>query len=170
MRKFLWKCADDREGSHLVPWDLITKPKDVGDLGLDKIKVANDALIGKWIWRYYKEPNQLWRLLIDSKYSTLFPGSTPSKCKYINAKSPGFNIVKLENNIGSHILWKVRNGVGTLFWFHKWTSEILLYLQLPRLFNLAVDPHITGRDAWNTAYNSWNPNFRHPLLDRELQS
>lgn len=115
MRKFLWEDTNDRGGSHLVRWDLITRPKEVGGLGIDKVNIANDALIGKWNWRYHKEPNHLWRRLIDSKYSAHLPGSTPSKCKYINSKSPWFNIVKLESNVARYIQWKVRNGAKTFF-------------------------------------------------------
>lgn len=47
MRNFLWEGTDAARGSHLIKWDLITHPKDTGGLGINRIRVANDALLGK---------------------------------------------------------------------------------------------------------------------------
>lgn len=170
MRNFLWVGSDDREGSHLVRWDFITRPKEAGGLGIDSVKFSNETLISKWIWRQHKEPNQLWRRPIDSKYVVISPGAIPSKCKHINSKSPWFNIVKMETNIGNHIQRKVRNGANTLFWFHQWTNETPLYQKLSRFFHLAINPLITVRDAWNTTNSTWDPHFRRSLLPRESQN
>lgn len=170
MRNFLWEGAKDKGKSHLVRWDLIIKPKDAGGLGIDKVNMVNDALIGKWIWRYHKEPHHLWRRLIDSKYTAHLPGSTPFIYKYISSKSHWFNIVKLENTVGRHMERRVRNGADTYFWYHNWTNGNPLYLQYPRFFQLAADPLISVRDAWNPACSSWNPFFKCPLFSREVHS
>lgn len=103
MRNFLWIGYDDRGGSHLVRQDYITRSKEVDGLGIDRVKLSNEALISKWIWRYHKELNQLWRSLINIKYMVISPGAIPSKCKHISSKSPWFNIVKMEISIGNCI-------------------------------------------------------------------
>ena len=37
---------------HLVGWDLMCRLKEFGGLGLGKIALRNQALLGKWLWRY----------------------------------------------------------------------------------------------------------------------
>lgn len=75
MRNFLWKDSGNKNGSHLVRWDIVTCPKEKGELGIDKIKTTNEALLGKWIWGYLSEPKQFWSSLIDAKYSICSLGS-----------------------------------------------------------------------------------------------
>lgn len=58
-RNFIWEGTDDKGRSHLVRWDIITSPKNKGGLSIDRVKLTNDALISKWIWRYFTEPNHL---------------------------------------------------------------------------------------------------------------
>lgn len=47
-------------------------PKDKEGLRID-LKVTNDALLCKWIWRYLTELDGLWKLLINSKYNVGSP-------------------------------------------------------------------------------------------------
>ncbi|RVW80574.1 hypothetical protein CK203_051264 [Vitis vinifera] len=55
---------------HLVSWDIVYKPKEFGGLGFGKISPRNQALLGKWLWRYLKEGSALWHHVILSIYGT----------------------------------------------------------------------------------------------------
>lgn len=96
-RNFLWEGTDDKGGSHLVRWDIITCLKNKGGLGIDRVLSTNDALISKWIWRYFTEPNHLWRLLIENKYSSTLPSSIPTKCNFSSVELSSFNIYANRN-------------------------------------------------------------------------
>lgn len=97
MRNFLWKDFGNQNGSHLVRWDFVTRPKDKGGIGIDKVRITNEALLGKWIWRYVPEPDQLWRSLIDGIYATCTPGSIPSLNNFGSARAPWYQIRKMED-------------------------------------------------------------------------
>lgn len=97
MRNFLWKDSGNKNGSHLVRWDIVTCSKEKGELGIDKIKTTNEALLGKWIWRYLLEPKQLWSSLIDAKYSICSLGSAPSKTNFGSDKVLWFQISKMHS-------------------------------------------------------------------------
>lgn len=71
-RRFLWKGVDDSKGSHLVSWEQVTTPRDLGGLGIDNIRPKNLALLMKWLWRFEKEPEALWRQVIKSKFGEDF--------------------------------------------------------------------------------------------------
>lgn len=79
MRNFFWKGSSIEKRAHLVRWDLITKPKENGGLGIDKIKITNEALLAKWIWRFFEEPDSLWRNVIKAKYHKLSLTDPPTE-------------------------------------------------------------------------------------------
>ena len=54
-RDFLWLSSREGKKDHLVRWDLVCRPKEFGGLGFGKISLRNQALLGKWLWRYPKE-------------------------------------------------------------------------------------------------------------------
>ena len=41
---------------------------EVGGLGIRKIGLFNQALLGKWLWRFGNEVTRLWKQVIASKY------------------------------------------------------------------------------------------------------
>ncbi|RVX22980.1 putative ribonuclease H protein [Vitis vinifera] len=55
---------------HLVRWDVVCKPKEIGGLGFGNISLRNLALLGKWLWRYPREGSALWHQVILSIYGS----------------------------------------------------------------------------------------------------
>jgi hypothetical protein len=51
-RDFLWGGMGDDQKLHLVSWNQICRPLRAGDLGIRNVHKFNQALIGKWLWRY----------------------------------------------------------------------------------------------------------------------
>ncbi|KAA0034017.1 LINE-1 retrotransposable element ORF2 protein [Cucumis melo var. makuwa] len=58
-RNFLWKGSCGSKGSHVINWSIVTKPKEEDGLGISRLQITNQALLSKWLWRYYSEPNSL---------------------------------------------------------------------------------------------------------------
>ena len=53
---------------HLVKWDVVCTKKNKGGLGLRKLALLNKVLLGKWIWRYACNKDNLWKQVISRKY------------------------------------------------------------------------------------------------------
>ena len=68
MRNFFWEGYGERACDHLVRWELVSRSKDKGGLGIGNIAKKNEALLGKWLWRFPLEQNSLWCSIIKSKY------------------------------------------------------------------------------------------------------
>lgn len=83
----------------MINWDICTLSKDKGGLGLTKVKDTNFALLTKWLWRYYQEPNSLWRKVIDAKYRKDFIGSIPTTGKYCSSNAPWVAIHKAKTGL-----------------------------------------------------------------------
>ncbi|KAA0035248.1 LINE-1 retrotransposable element ORF2 protein [Cucumis melo var. makuwa] len=76
-RDFLWGGSEDKQNAHLVNWRICTSPKELGGLGISKLKDTNQALLCKWLWRYHNESNSLWKKCIDAKYTKNHQGDIP---------------------------------------------------------------------------------------------
>ena len=73
-----------------------------GGLGIKKMMIFNQALLGKWLWCYAIENKSLWRRVIESKYG-------------VNGWYRCTGEVWGPNGVG---LWKhIRRGWDNLMWF-----------------------------------------------------
>lgn len=121
MRTFFWDNQEDGEVKSLVAWDIVTRSKQKGGLGIGNLKLKNVALLVKWLWRFPLEQDALWARVIRSKYglqpngwdsNLLTRGSFRNPWKFI---SPGLNYflqnVKLQVGNGTKIFFWKDNGV-----------------------------------------------------------
>ncbi|RVW66409.1 hypothetical protein CK203_066328 [Vitis vinifera] len=60
-------CRWERK-AHLIKWEAICEDKSKGGLGLRKLVFLNKALLGKWIWRFAYDKDDLWKQVITAKY------------------------------------------------------------------------------------------------------
>ena len=73
-RDFLWKGLGEEFKFYLVKWDTICSLISNGGLAVCNLKLFNEALLGKWLWRYGLDREALWRRVVDGKYSSLESG------------------------------------------------------------------------------------------------
>lgn len=65
---FLWQGTEDKFRYHMAKWEMVTRPRDLGGLGVINTRLMNDCLLVKWIWKIYQEPDSLWFKLLKAKY------------------------------------------------------------------------------------------------------
>jgi hypothetical protein len=58
----------------LVKWSQICSPLQFGGLGIRNLCKFNQALLGKWLWRFATEKEAFWRLVVEAKYGCLNGG------------------------------------------------------------------------------------------------
>jgi len=52
----------------LAKWEMVSRPKDQGGLGIINTKVMNESLLVKWIWKIHQQPDELWYRILQAKY------------------------------------------------------------------------------------------------------
>lgn len=97
-RNFLWGWSNEERKCHLIKWDTVTKPKQVGGLGIKKLHSMNFTLMAKLGWRLRKEKNSLWVQVPQDKCNR--------------------NSMELKPKKGSSIVWRESN--------LQWQDHILL--------------------------------------------
>ena len=70
-RDFSWGGGNLDQKPHLVKWVIVCTNKKVGGLGVRGLFKLNQALFGKWNWRFAKERNSLWRKAISRKFGKM---------------------------------------------------------------------------------------------------
>lgn len=67
-RKFVWGSTEDQNKVHLVSWDQVCQPKEIGGLGLKGLRLMNEAFMLKICWGPLTQHNALWTRVICAKY------------------------------------------------------------------------------------------------------
>lgn len=128
----------------LASWKLIQLPTKLGGFSVENLLHRNLALLLKWVWRYFREPNALWQQVIMNKYS-YSPSFTIHDLEFISQGGPWNkicnSIIKHHEEISmllSKIRKRVRNGVQTSFSHKLWLGIRPLKMDFPCLFKLAT--------------------------------
>ncbi|KAK2639685.1 hypothetical protein Ddye_027480 [Dipteronia dyeriana] len=67
-RSFFWDDGVEKRKLHAVDWVTICNSKKKGGLGVGRIVDFNRSLLAKWVWRFGRERNQLWKRILCAKY------------------------------------------------------------------------------------------------------
>ncbi|KAJ4811538.1 RNA-directed DNA polymerase (reverse transcriptase)-related family protein [Rhynchospora pubera] len=124
-RNFIWGSSHQRgRATHLLSWDRVCLPKTFGGFGLLDLRTQNVALLLRWLWRLYNNPNSLWSLF--------------ARCFY---DKRDHNVPPLAWNSSGSFFWRdlfsfrfffqlctrsvIGSGLNTLFWYNDWGASCL---------------------------------------------
>ena len=133
----MWGGLSNEHRYHLVNWQQICTPIQVGGLGIRNVAVFNKALLGKWLWRYATEPIALWRWVVDSKYGSQWRGWCSNHSREPYGVSLWNHIRRGWTWFSQYIGFKVGDGSRIKFWSGSWSRDQLLWDRFSTLFRLA---------------------------------
>ena len=147
----------------------------MGGLGIKDIKVLNKALLFKWKWMLFHQPDHLWNRILVSKYKGWRGlGQGPQK-QYFSTWWADLRIIiqhQSMNAASNQICWKKGRGHQFLFWEDPWVDEgIPLKDQFPELFKISSqrDLRVADVGSWSDNGWIWNMSSRRYLFDNSLE-
>ncbi|CAN1142459.1 Putative ribonuclease H protein At1g65750 [Linum perenne] len=125
IRSFVWGSEQGQRKLHLVNWENLCKPKELGGLGLRSARELNQAYLLKLAWGILKQPSELWVDVMLTKYFTRTQhGLIPRATKRFSSLWRGIKEVWPYLNLG--LQWSIRSGKETKFWSERWLDSGLI--------------------------------------------
>jgi hypothetical protein len=143
---------------HLVEWDKMCSPTDEGGLGIRNMRRFNQALLGKWLWRFAHEEKVWWRSVLMAKYGLVWEGWRSGDI----SGSHGVGLWKFICLGWQNFRRHVKFDPGEGFWDGVWCGDSALKEAFPGLFIIArikeafiVDnvDHSNGSIQWNIQFS-----------------
>ena len=142
---FLWGDGVIKRKLHAVSWGEVCKRKSKGGLGIGRILDKNKAMMVKWIWRFSKEDQSLWRRGICSKYKI---DESLLSWDWIGRKYASFFVKSMQELLkaGTRSAVVIKEGfvpvIGRGNRLQLWTNILVegkpLKVAFPRCFTLVV--------------------------------
>jgi len=148
VRRFLWGGTELIRKPHLVAWDIVTKEKTCGGLGIRSMRQLNSAFLMKLGWRLHSEPSALWVRLIKEKYmrgNDLFHRMGQHHFRTNAWRGIMETMESTEKGLGMAL----GDGRNTAFWEHRW-------LDGRRLVDHAIAP-IPAPIYYSRVRDFWEP-------------
>ena len=169
-RDFLWGGLGEEFKFHLVNWKQICTPIRSGGLGIRNLVLFNQALLGKWLWRFATEKRALWRRIIVLKYGSL--GGDWCSCSVSGPYGVSLwkSISRGWANFSRFISYKVGDGSSISFWTDNWCGVSPLKLQFPDLYRMARFKNALVRDmlVFQGSNINWDVRFFRAAQDWEV--
>jgi len=139
--------------------------KEVGGLGVRRIREFNIALLGKWCWRLLVEKERLWYRVLSARYGEvggrLLDGGRLALAWWCVIAS-----LRREAWFNNHVCRSVGNGKHIYFWSDVWIGGMAFKDRFSRLIELSVDKWVSVFDCfqlgWDVNGEDWK--WRRRLL------
>lgn len=120
-RNFLWGSIDLVRKMHWVKWEEVTKPKEIGGLGIQTAKGRNMALLAKLNWRFHIEKNASWAKVLKYKYYPRQRINSRNEAKL--PSSPIWKSLKKGKDVFKKgIKWTPSHESNLNFWSDCWSN------------------------------------------------
>ena len=164
---FLWKGNIEDRHTARVSWEVVTKPKTEGGLGVRNLEIWNKACILKLIWLLFFEAGLIWvawctETVLNGDLNSFWTVKPSTRNSWLVNK-----LLKLRSEIYDWIKLRVRNGETCRLWTDNWSTFGCLksYLATDLNSSLGIRENATLSSLFRN--NHWN--LPHPRSEKQLQ-
>jgi hypothetical protein len=149
----------------------VCSPISEGGLGIQNVRKFNQALLGKWLWRYAHKEGAWWRTVLVAKY-----GSSRDDWRSCDiTESHGVGLWKFIcmgwNKFKCHFKFDLGVGSRISFWNDVWCEESPLKDTFPVFFSIARFREASIADNMERSNGTiqWNIVFIRLIHDWEVE-
>lgn len=120
-RRFIWGSKENNKRLHLVSWDKVMAPRNIGGLGIHPARLSNIAMLGKVVWGLTQNDNKLWMNMFKNYYlkdSHIFAGTMNQSHSYVWR-----GILKASSVIKQGFHFRVGKGDRIRVWTDCWVKD-----------------------------------------------
>ncbi|KAL6346450.1 hypothetical protein AAG906_033246 [Vitis piasezkii] len=144
-RDFLWSGAGEGKRDHLIRWEVVSRPREMG------------------------ERSGLWHKVIASIYGTHPNGWDANMVVRWSHRCPWKAIAQVFQEFSPFVRLVVGNGERIRFWEDLWWGNQTLCAQFAELYRVSSVRNLTVSNVLGNSFPlSWNFNFRRNLTDSEI--
>ncbi|XP_030958992.1 uncharacterized protein LOC115980941 [Quercus lobata] len=166
--KTIWNPILEKMERRLAGWKRLYLSKG----GIRKIRLFNEALLGKWLWRFGIEEDALWRQVIEIKYGCMWGGWCTRAV--IGPYGVGLwkNIHQGWPSFSHHILYDIGDGSRVKFWQDWWCGETSLAVRYSDLFRFCKnkDASVAELMMSTNGVRFWDVRFVRGVHARDLEA
>lgn len=115
IRNFICGKLNESKGVNLVSWKELCQPLRNGGCGLLRLESQNRAFLAKMIYKFHKEDDTLWVIILRGKYGFNMSPKFPQ-----NSSSFWKNMRKVWEDASLHIKSSPGDGTRVSFWSELW--------------------------------------------------
>ncbi|GLT28349.1 hypothetical protein SLA2020_032890 [Shorea laevis] len=165
-RRFLWGSGAANK-PHLVNWDTICTPRDLGGLGLRSARENNQAMITKLGWQLISTLSKPWCKALLAKY--LKNGSLMHCSITQTASATWKSILKCRSILQLGLRWRVGDGQQIKFWQDIWVGDKPLHEEaLSPVLSASMDILVSHAITSAGEAGEWNEVLLGHLLPRNV--
>ncbi|GMJ10780.1 hypothetical protein like AT3G24255 [Hibiscus trionum] len=120
IRRFVWGGGRENRSISLVSWENMRKPLMDGGMGFKDLSVQNNAFLMKVGFEILTQPSKLWVKVIKEKYG--WRETVPSSINRSRCSRLWKGLDMVWDEVKRSILWNVRKGEHTDFWYDTWVD------------------------------------------------
>ncbi|XP_057453066.1 uncharacterized protein LOC130744922 [Lotus japonicus] len=148
MRRFLWGGPSGENKIMWVAWEDLCKGTRFGGLGVGFLEWKNKDMLLKWVWRFGREGDALWREVVCKKYGLPLQlisfNVDPADVKKLSKPlADVYGIWRDSGLVGNvfrdGIACHIGRGSGVFFRLDMWVGSVPFRVAFPRVFALAVN-------------------------------
>ena len=118
IRKFWWGCSENSRKIHWVKWETLCSSKSIGGMGFRDLRMFNDAMLGKQVWRLFHDRTSLAYKVFRAKYfpsSNIFDAVASPVCSFAWR-----SIIQAREGVLRGARWRVGDGRDIKIWSDHW--------------------------------------------------
>ncbi|XP_021836918.2 uncharacterized protein [Spinacia oleracea] len=162
--RFWWGSDGTNRKMHWHSWETMCKPKAMGGMGFRDLKVFNQALLAKQMWRLHNNPGTILHSLLKARYfknNEVLDARRGFDPSYSWRSMWGAKSLLLDG-----VRWRVGNGQSILVWRDNWLPGNNATLS-PRSSHVP-DPDLRVSDLLDPVCGEWDSSLVQQLFEDEV--
>lgn len=136
-----------------ISWNSVRKPKEFGRIRANNVGMFNRSLISKWLWRFIKDGEVIWRGILEVRYGNIIRRILSNDVSRTLCHESlwwrdlmGYSDSLEAGGFTKSLTCRLGDSDHTLFWYARWIMNNPLKSLFLGLFEVSERKFVVVRD------------------------